>query len=89
MGRAALPKGGPGGGAPPPPQKSRGDLGGIAPPEAILHAYRDGVTVICELAAQFTDATWLAVTPCSEWRAVDLAGSEGDGDHGFEHDEPA
>ena len=41
---------------------------------AILHAYRDGVTVICELAAQFTDATWLAATPCSEWRAVDLAG---------------
>jgi len=32
------------------------------------------VTVIRELAAQFTDAMWLAVTPCSEWRAVDLAG---------------
>src|ERR1700691_1675356 len=40
----------------------------------ILAAYRDGVTVICELAAQFTDATWLALTPCHEWRAVDLAG---------------
>jgi hypothetical protein len=40
----------------------------------VLAAYRDGVTVICELAAQFTDATWLAATPCSEWRAVDLAG---------------
>jgi uncharacterized protein (TIGR03083 family) len=40
----------------------------------VLSAYRDGVTVICELAAQFTDATWLAATPCSEWRAVDLAG---------------
>src|SRR6202167_1677385 len=40
----------------------------------ILAAYRDGVTVICELAAQFTDATWLAATPCAEWRAVDLAG---------------
>jgi len=39
----------------------------------VLAAYRDGVTVICELAAQFTDVTWLAVTPCSEWRAVDLA----------------
>src|SRR6202451_4844322 len=39
----------------------------------ILAAYRDGVTVICELAAQFTDATWLALTPCHEWRAVDLA----------------
>jgi hypothetical protein len=41
---------------------------------AILAAYRDGVTVICELAAQLTEATWLAATPCSEWRAVDLAG---------------
>jgi len=40
----------------------------------LLAAYRDGVTVICELAAQFTDATWLAATPCAEWRAVDLAG---------------
>jgi hypothetical protein len=40
----------------------------------ILAAYRDGVTVICELAAQFDDARWLAATPCSEWRAVDLAG---------------
>jgi Mycothiol maleylpyruvate isomerase N-terminal domain len=40
----------------------------------ILAAYRDGVTVICELAGQFTDATWLAPTPCHEWRAVDLAG---------------
>src|SRR6266568_4341054 len=40
----------------------------------VLAAYRDGVTVICELAAQFSDATWLAATPCAEWRAVDLAG---------------
>ena len=43
------------------------------PPAGILAAYLDGVTVICELAAQFTDATWLAATPCTEWRAVDLA----------------
>jgi uncharacterized protein (TIGR03083 family) len=42
--------------------------------QGILAAYRDGVTVICELAAQFPDATWLAPTPCAEWRAVDLAG---------------
>jgi hypothetical protein len=26
------------------------------------------------LAAQFTDPAWLAATPCTEWRAVDLAG---------------
>ena len=42
--------------------------------QGILAAYRDGVTVICELAAQFPDATWLAATPCAEWRATDLAG---------------
>ena len=41
--------------------------------QGILAAYRDGVTVICELAAQFTEATWLAATPCAEWRAADLA----------------
>jgi uncharacterized protein (TIGR03083 family) len=39
-----------------------------------LGAYRDGVAVICELAAQFSEATWAAPTPCSEWRAGDLAG---------------
>jgi len=40
----------------------------------VLAAYRDGVMVICELAAQFSDANWLAATPCADWRAVDLAG---------------
>lgn len=39
-----------------------------------LGAYRDGVAVICELAAQFVPGAWAAVTPCSEWRAGDLAG---------------
>jgi uncharacterized protein (TIGR03083 family) len=39
-----------------------------------MTAYRDGVTVICELAAQFADAQWAAPTPCGEWRASDLAG---------------
>jgi uncharacterized protein (TIGR03083 family) len=41
---------------------------------AVLAAYRDGITVICELAAQFSEVAWLAPTPCREWRAVDLAG---------------
>src|SRR6476646_11100516 len=40
----------------------------------VLAAYRDGIMVICELAAQFSDANWLAATPCADWRAVDLAG---------------
>ncbi len=43
-------------------------------PDRALAAFRDGVTVICELAAQFTDEQWPAPTPCAEWRAVDLAG---------------
>lgn len=43
-------------------------------PDHALAAFHDGVTVICELAAQCTQESWLAVTPCTEWRAVDLAG---------------
>lgn len=39
-----------------------------------LAAYRDGVTVIVELAAQFDERTWAAQTPCADWRAADLAG---------------
>src|SRR5260370_25497273 len=39
-----------------------------------LSAYRDGVTVICELAAQFSARAWRAGTPVAEWRAADLAG---------------
>ncbi|MBO0814027.1 MAG: maleylpyruvate isomerase N-terminal domain-containing protein [Actinobacteria bacterium] len=32
------------------------------------------MTVICELAAQFTDEAWAAPTTFPEWRAADLAG---------------
>jgi uncharacterized protein (TIGR03083 family) len=39
-----------------------------------LAAYHDGVTVICELAAQFNEESWLAQSPCAEWCAVDLVG---------------
>ena len=39
-----------------------------------LAAYRDGVTVIAELAAQFDARTWAAQTPCADWLAADLAG---------------
>jgi hypothetical protein len=35
-------------------------------PDQALAAFRDGVTVICELAAQFTDELWPAPTPCTE-----------------------
>jgi uncharacterized protein (TIGR03083 family) len=43
-------------------------------PGPALAAYHAGVMVICELAAQFTDDSWGAPTPCPEWRAADLAG---------------
>jgi len=43
-------------------------------PAAGMAAYRDGVTVICELAARFTAAQWAAPTPCHDWRAADVAG---------------
>ena len=43
-------------------------------PGPALAAYHSGVTVICQLAAQFTGEAWAAPTTCPEWRAVDLAG---------------
>ena len=43
-------------------------------PGPALAAYHAGVIVACELAAQITGAGWNALTPCPEWRAVDLAG---------------
>jgi len=43
-------------------------------PGPALAAYHSGVTVICELAAQFTGEAWAAPTTCPEWRATDLAG---------------
>jgi uncharacterized protein (TIGR03083 family) len=41
---------------------------------AALGACHDGVTAICQLAAQFSEQAWQARTPCPEWRAADLAG---------------
>ena len=43
-------------------------------PGPALAAFHDGVTIICELALQFTDVGWLAPSPCPEWRVTDLAG---------------
>ena len=43
-------------------------------PGPALAAYHDGVTVVSELAAQFTGDAWAAPTTCPEWRAADLAG---------------
>jgi uncharacterized protein (TIGR03083 family) len=39
-----------------------------------LAAFHAGVTVVCELAAHFTDESWASPTPCPEWRVGDLAG---------------
>jgi uncharacterized protein (TIGR03083 family) len=43
-------------------------------PGPALAALHDGVTVICQLAAEFTGAAWAGPTPCPEWRVSDLAG---------------
>lgn len=57
----------------------RTDSGGRAPargwwPGPALAAFHDGVTVICQLSARFSDAGWLGPSPCPEWRVTDLAG---------------
>ena len=57
----------------------RTDSGGRQPvrgwsPGPALAAFHDGVTVICEISAQFTRRRWVAPSPCPEWRVVDLAG---------------
>ena len=43
-------------------------------PGRALAAYHAGVTLVCELSAQFTDEAWTAPTTCPEWGAADLAG---------------
>ena len=57
----------------------RTDSGGRPPvrdwsPGPALAAFHDGVTVICQLSAQFSDVGWLAPSHCPEWRVTDLAG---------------
>jgi uncharacterized protein (TIGR03083 family) len=37
-------------------------------------AYQQAIRAIIEIAGDFTAARWNAPTPCSEWRAADLAG---------------
>ena len=43
-------------------------------PGPALEAFHDGVTVICELAAQLTEEAWAGPSACPEWRVADLAG---------------
>jgi hypothetical protein len=43
-------------------------------PGPALAAFHDGVTVICQISAQFTDSGWAGPSPCPEWRVADLAG---------------
>ena len=43
-------------------------------PVPVLAAYEAGVTAICQLAAEFDDASWGAQTPLPEWRAFEVAG---------------
>jgi len=50
------------------------DYRGMSSEPAVPDAYLQAIGAIIEIAARFTPATWNAPTPCSEWRAVDLAG---------------
>jgi Mycothiol maleylpyruvate isomerase N-terminal domain len=43
-------------------------------PGPALEAFHDGITVICEIAAQLTEEAWAGPSPCAEWRVADLAG---------------
>lgn len=43
-------------------------------PGPALAAFHDGVTVICQIAAQLTEEAWAGPSPCPEWRVADLAG---------------
>jgi hypothetical protein len=43
-------------------------------PVPVLAAYDAGVAAICQLAAQFDDASWSAQTALAEWRAFEVAG---------------
>ena len=55
----------------------------------LLHACREGVVAICELAAHFSD--WSVPTPCREWAAIDLAGHlrcVAENFHGYLNDAP-
>jgi uncharacterized protein (TIGR03083 family) len=50
------------------------ELAPLREPVPVLTAYDAGVAAICELAAQFDEASWGAQTPLPEWRAFELAG---------------
>ena len=43
-------------------------------PGPALEALHDGITVICEIAAELTEEAWAGPSPCAEWRVADLAG---------------
>ena len=52
----------------------RGLSASLGEPVPVLAAYAAGVTAVCQIAARFDDQTWLAATPCPEWRAFEIAG---------------
>ncbi|HUY46833.1 MAG TPA: maleylpyruvate isomerase N-terminal domain-containing protein [Streptosporangiaceae bacterium] len=43
-------------------------------PGPALAAFHDGVAVIRQICAQFTETGWTGPSPCPEWRVADLAG---------------
>ncbi len=47
----------------------------MGPPDSAAPVvFGQGIAAIVRLAARFTPAAWNAPTPCTEWRAADLAG---------------
>jgi hypothetical protein len=43
-------------------------------PERLLIAYEAGVAAVCRIVAPFDRPSWAAQTPCTDWRAFELAG---------------
>jgi uncharacterized protein (TIGR03083 family) len=50
------------------------DYAGTSSGPSAPDAYLQAISAIVEIAARFSPATWNAPTPCTEWRAADLAG---------------
>ena len=43
-------------------------------PEKLLAAYEAGVAAVCKITEPLDWSGWAAVTPCPDWRAIELAG---------------
>jgi len=46
----------------------------VVSPDEVLGLYREGVQAVCLLAGELRPGDWTAPTPCTAWRAEQLAG---------------